>query len=559
MDYQFKDKKYRSHKVINGIAMTGPRGHFRGMGYIDDELKKPFIAIINSHNEMHPGHIHLDKLAKSVKDGVRLAGGIPFETGVISICDGFTQGHEGMCYVLPSREVIADSIELYVNAHQVDGMVLIGGCDKIVPAMMMGMLRVNIPALLVTGGPMLPGEYQDKKYATYELKEMGGRVKRGLMEEAEFLELEKILSPGPGSCAMMGTANTMSIIAEALGLTVEGCATSHAVEGKKLQHAKLTGKAIVDLVEKNVCPRDIVTQQVLENAVRVGLSASGSTNLTLHMPAIAREAGLCLTLEDIERFSKTTPNLVKPKPSGSHTLKDLDLAGGVPAIMKELDGIIDLDLPTYNGKTFRDNIAPYKNRNTDVIRTRENAYSLESSIAVLKGNLAPLGSVVKQIAVCEQMKQHSGPAKCFDCEEDAVEAINGGTIHHGDVIVIRYEGPRGGPGMREMLTSTSALVGMGYSETVAIVTDGRFSGATRGPCIGHVSPEAAAGGVIALVRDGDIIDIDIPARTIQIRLSDAELEARRKNLKQFKPRVTEGYLHRYSKQVSSANEGAVLK
>lgn len=559
MDYEIKDKKYRSHKVVNGIAMTGPRGHFRGMGYIDEELKRPFIAIINSHNEMHPGHIHLDKLAKSVKDGVRLGGGIPFETGVISICDGFTQGHVGMCYVLPSREVIADSIELYVNAHQVDGIVLIGGCDKIVPAMLMGMLRVNIPALLLTGGPMLPGEYQDKKYATYELKEMGGKVKRGLMDEAEFLELEKILSPGPGSCAMMGTANTMSIIAEALGLTVEGCATSHAVEGKKLQHAKLTGKTIVDLVEKNICPRHIVTQQVLENAVRVGLSVSGSTNLTLHMPAIAREAHLNLTLDDIEQLSKTTPNLVKPKPSGSHTLKDLDLAGGIPAVMKELDGIINLDVPSYNGKTFRDNIASYKNRNQDVIRTRDNAYNTESSIAVLKGNLAPLGSVVKQVAVCEQMKRHSGAARCFDCEEDAIEAINSGAINHGDVIVIRYEGPRGGPGMREMLTSTSALVGMGYSETVAIVTDGRFSGATRGPCIGHVSPEAAAGGVIALVCEGDVIEIDIPARTLHLRVSDDELEARRKKLGQFKPRVTEGYLHRYSNQVSSANEGAVLK
>jgi dihydroxy-acid dehydratase len=559
MDYQFKDPKYRSHKIVNGIAMTGPRGHFRGMGYIDEELSKPFIAIINSHNEMHPGHIHLDKLAKSVKDGVRLAGGIPFETGVISICDGFTQGHVGMCYVLPSREAIADSIELYANAHQVDGLVLIGGCDKIVPAMLMGMLRVNIPALLVTGGPMLPGEYRGQKYATYQLKEMAGKVKRGLMAEPEFLELEKILSPGPGSCAMMGTANTMSVIAEAMGLTVTGCATSHAVEGKKLQHAKLTGKMIVDLVEKNICPRDIVTQQVLENSVRVGLSVCGSTNLTLHMPAIAREAKLKLTLDDIERFSKTTPNLVKPKPSGTHTLKDLDLAGGIPAVMKELDGIINLDVKAGNGQTFRENIAVSQNNNPEVIHTQENAYSRESSIAVLKGNLAPLGSVVKQTAVCAQMKRHSGPAKCFDREEDAVTAINSGVICHGDVIVIRYEGPRGGPGMREMLTATSALVGMGYSETVTIVTDGRFSGATRGPCIGHVSPEAAAGGVIALVQNGDQIDIDIPARTIRLEVSDIELETRRKQLEKFVPRVTDGYLYRYAKQVSSANEGATLK
>lgn len=483
LDLIYKDPKYPSSKVVNGLSMAGPRAHLRGMGLDNEDLSKPFIGVINTYNEMHPGHVHLDRLGKLVRDGILEAGGIPFEVNTISICDGFSQGHVGMCSVLPSREIIADSIDVYAAGHQLDGLVLIGGCDKIVPAMLMAALRVNLPTVIVTGGPMMPAVYKGRTYATYELKEMAGKLTRGELSRQEYEYMEGLMSPTPGSCAMMGTANTMSVVAEALGLTLPGSACAHAVSGKKNRVAKLSGKAVVRLVEKNIRPRDIVTQKMLELAVRVGLSVGGSTNMTLHMPAIAHEAGLSMTLEDMGRLSADTPYLAKIKPSGTHTMLDLDQAGGVGAVMRELDGLIDLDQMTVNGRTHRQNVADLVEHNPEVIHPVDQAYSDHGSITVLKGNLAPDGAVIKQSAVAAQMRKHSGPAHCFECEEDAVKAIYGGGIRHGEVIVIRNEGPQGGPGMREMLTATAALVGMGFAESVALVTDGRFSGATRDPCI----------------------------------------------------------------------------
>ena len=529
-DFTYKNTKYRSAVVVNGMSMAGPRAHFRGMGLSNEELRKPFIGIINTHNEMHPGHVHLDKLAEQVKAGVSEAGGVPFEINTISICDGFTQGHAGMCSVLPSREVITDSIEVYVNAHMLDGLVLLGGCDKIVPAMLMAMLRINIPAILVTGGPMMPAVYQSKSYATYELKEMAGKLLKGEISKEEYEEMEGIMSPGPGSCAMMGTANSMSIAAEAMGLTLPGCAGAHAVAGKKKRIARQSGVRIVSLVEENICPRDIVTQEMLELSARVCVSVGGSTNITLHYPAIAREGRLHMTMNELGEISKTTPYLAKIKPSGVHTMLDFDEAGGVGVVLKALSGMADLDLMTVNGKTHRQNADRLTSWNQEVIRTVEHAYAPEGSIAVLHGNLAPKGCVVKQSAVVAQMRKHTGPARCFECEEDAVKAIYEGAVKAGDVIVIRNEGPKGGPGMREMLTATAALVGMGYSETVALITDGRFSGATRGPCIGHISPETSQRGPIAALQDGDRISIDIDGGSLSVELSEDEIERRLKKL-----------------------------
>ncbi|MCG8482842.1 MAG: dihydroxy-acid dehydratase [Clostridia bacterium] len=556
---KYKDEKYPSAKVVNGITMGGPRAHFRGMGLLSQELSKPFIGIINSHNEMHPGHIHLDKVAKAAKDGVRTGGGIPFEVNTISICDGFAQGHDGMCFVLPSRENIADSIELYARAHRLDGMLLIAGCDKIVPAMLMAMLRINIPAIMVTGGPMKPGRYKGENYASYELKEKVGELLKGHISQDEYLRMEEALSPGPGSCSMMGTANTMSVMSEALGLAMTDSAMAHAVDGKKLRVAKASGLRIVDLVNEGIRPRDIVTQEMLEDALRVAMSVGGSTNATLHVPAIAHEAQLKLKLEDIDEISRTTPYLCKIKPSGNHTPMDLDEAGGIPVVMKELDGIINLDRMTVTGKTFRENITGRENLNEQVIRPISKAYSSESSLAILKGNLAPLGAVVKQTAVSPSMLKHSGPAVCFQTEEQAAEAIYNGVVQSGDVIIIKYEGPKGGPGMREMLTATTALIGMGLGDSVALVTDGRFSGATRGPCIGHVSPEAASNGTIAIVENGDVIEINIPKRTLNVRLSQDEIKSRLEKIVHPQPKVTEGYLARYRNHVTSAHEGAILK
>lgn len=561
-DMIYKDPAMRSSVLVNG-NMAGPRAHLRGMGMTTEEMAKPFIGVINTMNELHPGHIHLNTLGQLVKDGVREAGGIPFEVSTISICDGFTQGHPGMCSVLPSREIIADSVELFCNSYALDGVVLIGGCDKIVPAMIMAALRVNIPAIIVTGGPMMPGEYKGKTYATYQLKEMVAQMKRGDISPEEYEYMEGVMSPGPGSCAMMGTANTFSVVAEAMGLTVPESACSHAVSGRKKRVAKQSGLQIVELVKKNLCPRDIVTQEMLELSVKVALAVGGSTNMCLHFPAIAHEAKLHMTLEEIGALSAATPYLAKIKPSGTHTLYDLDQAGGVPAVLRELGekNHINLDLVTVTGKTHRENIEEMRflETNHEVIRKADNPYSDHGSISVLKGNLAPDGSVVKQSAVVPQMRCHTGPARCFTREEDAAEAILAGQINPGDVIVIREEGPQSGPGMREMLTATTALVSMGLHESTALVTDGRFSGATRGPCVGHVSPETSRRGPIAAVQDGDLIEIDIDKGILNLLVDEQEIQKRLNALPPFEPPVKEGYLFRYAKEVSSADRGAILE
>ena len=554
-----KDRKYRSWKVVEGIDRGGSRAHLKACGVMQDELTKPFIGIINSFNEMHPGHLHFRSLAKAVRDGVYTAGGVPFECNTIAICDGFTQGHEGMCFVLPSRDVIADSIEVLVEAQRLDGLVFIGGCDKIVPAMLMALARLDLPSVFLTGGPQLPSYFKGKMYSTFNMKEAAGYVQRNLLSEKEFLQMEDRLSPGAGSCSMMGTANTMSIVAEALGFTVPGCSTCHAVESRKLRQAKESGRLVVELVEKNHKPSDILNAASLENAVRVAMAVGGSTNTLIHMPAIAMEAGLSLTLEDFQRMSRSTPYLAKIRPAGEYSLKQLDEAGGIPVVIRELGDLFDVSQRTVVGQTWQQIIADVENWNSDVIRTRENCYSTEGSIAILYGNLAPEGAAVKQHAVAKEMLVHKGPAKVFNNEEEATEAILSDRIQKGDVIVIRYEGPKGGPGMREMLTATSCLMGMGLGESVAIITDGRFSGATRGPCIGHISPEAFDGGLIALIEEGDLIDIDIPGRKIALDVTEAEIEKRRKSWQQPASKATKGYLKRYVQSVSSVSTGATLK
>lgn len=559
---EYKNSSLRSSELVNGIDRAGHRAHLRGIGLIDKDMSRPFIGIANSFNEMHPGHMHLRRLAEAVKTGVLLGGGIPFEFNTIAICDGLAQGHEGMCYVLPSREIIADSIEVMAQAQRLDGLVCIGGCDKIVPGMLMAMARLPIPTMMLTGGPMLPAKFRGEDKAIYEVREASGLWSRGLLTDEEFKEFEECVIPGPGSCAMMGTANTMSVVAEALGLTLPGCATIHAVDSKKTRIAKETGMRIVELVMENVGPASrFLTMEAFENAVRVAMSVGGSTNSLLHIPAIAREVGLRITPEDFERISRQTPYLAKIKPSGKHTLKDLDSAGGVPAVMKELLelGLLHADVRGVSGLSVLEIASRARNRNQEVIKKANEPYAPSGSLAILKGSLAPNGAVVKQTAVSEKMLVFAGRARVFESEEASIEAMRSGAVKPGDVVVIRYEGPKGGPGMREMLTATTTLMGMGLGESVALVTDGRFSGSTRGPCVGHVSPEAAAGGPIAFVKDGDEILIDIPARRLDLLVDAKEMAKRNAAWQPPELKVRSGYLARYSRSVSSADEGAVLK
>ncbi|MCS7232814.1 MAG: dihydroxy-acid dehydratase [Synergistetes bacterium] len=552
-------EKLRSRVVVEGIEKAGMRALLKACGLIDEEMTRPFVGVVNSWNEMHPGHKGFRQIAEAVKEGIRLAGGVPFEFNTISICDGITQGHKGMCYVLPSREVIADSIELVVEAQQLDGLVFIAACDKIVPGMLMAMMRIDIPSIMVTGGPMVPGSFKGRSLAVYEIREAAGLLKRGLMTEEEFREMEECICPTFGSCSMMGTANTMSCVAEALGLTLPGCATTHAVYSKKLREAKLSGIQVMKLIESGIKPSDIVTQNSFENAMRVVVAVGGSSNSLLHIPAIARERGFRITPDDFDKISKTTPHLVNTKPSGPYTLKDLDDAGGIPAIMRELSPLLHLDERNVTLSTLREVLEKAQNRNKEVIRSLDNPVHKEGSLVILKGNLAPNGAVVKQTAVSPSMRVHTGPARVFESCEDAVQAILGGKIKRGDVIVIRYEGPRGGPGMREMLSATAALVGMGLGDSTALVTDGRFSGSTRGPCVGHVSPEAASGGPIAIVQDGDLITIDIDRRRLDLNLSPEEIKRRLESWKPPAPKITKGYLALYSQLVTSADEGAVIR
>ncbi|MEE8167329.1 MAG: dihydroxy-acid dehydratase [Candidatus Hydrothermarchaeales archaeon] len=547
----------RSDAVKKGVEKTPQRSLFKAMGYTDEELEKPFVGVVNTFNELCPGHIHLRGISEAVKAGVRMQGGTPFEFGTIGICDGIAMGHEGMKYSLPSREIIADSIEAMVEAHRMDAFVAVASCDKIVPGALMAAARINIPTIVVTGGPMLPGIYKgehiDLVSGTFEGV---GKLQAGEITREELKEIEDSACPGCGSCAGMFTANTMACVTEAMGMSLPYCATSHAVDAKKLRIAKYSGMAVVDLIEKDLKARDIMSDEAFENAVRIDLALGGSTNTALHLPAIAHEAGLQLDLEFFDKLSRDTPHISNLKPGGPYSLLDLERAGGLPGVMKRLEGKLN-NCITVTGKKVNENISGARVLDQEVIRPLDNPFHKEGGIAVLKGTLAPKGSVVKQTAVGEGMMHHIGKARPFNSEEDAVDAIVKGAIEDGDVIVIRYEGPKGGPGMREMLYPTSMLAGMHLEESVALITDGRFSGGTRGPCIGHVSPEAAEGGPIALVREGDEIEIDIPKRRLDLLISEDELEERRTKWKAPEKKA-KGYLRIYQRLVSSASEGARL-
>ncbi len=553
------NKPFRSSAVVDGIDRAAMRAHLKACGLLDCEMDKPFIGIVNTFNEMHPGHRHLRELAQAAKDGVRIAGGAPFEFCTISICDGISQGHVGMCYVLASREIIADSIEVVAQAQQLDGLVLLASCDKIVPAVLMAIGRLDIPCVVVTGGPMLPGKFMGRDIAIYEMREAASELQSGKMTQEEFDEMEDCVCPTSGSCSMMGTANTMSCFAESLGLTIPGCSTTHAVFSKKLREAKESGMAAVELVKAGTKPSDIVTKASFENAMVVNMAIGGSTNSLIHIPAIAGEFGFEVTAADFERVSRATPHLVGVKPSGKLSLWEFDQAGGVPAVMKELGPErLDLSARTIIGKSWGEIIRTKRNKNPGHVRPLSNPVHAEGSLAILTGSLAPEGAAVKQTAVVPAMLKHTGPARVFDSQEDATDAMYAGTINKGDVIVIRYEGPKGGPGMREMLVATTALMGLGLGDSTALVTDGRFSGGTRGPCIGHVAPEAAEGGPIALVHDGDRISIDIPGRALTLHVDEAELATRKLAWKPIPPKVNSKYMNRYRKLVGSVWKGAIL-
>ena len=551
----------RSDKVLKGIERAPHRSLFKAMGYTDEELARPLIAIVNSANEIIPGHIHLDKIVEAVKTGVRIAGGTPIEFGAIGVCDGIAMGHEGMKYSLASRELIADSTESMLMAHAFDGAVFVPNCDKIVPGMLMAAGRVNIPSIVVSGGPMLAGNLRGEKIDLNSLFEGVGAVSAGKITEAELKDLEEAACPGCGSCSGMFTANTMNCMTEVLGMGLPGNGTVPAIDARRIRLAKTAGMKVMELVEKNLCPREIMTEKAFANAFTVDMAIGGSTNTVLHLPAIAHEVGIKLDLEWVNKVSKKTPHLAYLRPGGIHHIQDLDEAGGIPAVMAELTkkNLINTEEITVTGKTVGENIASAVILRSDVIQSISNPYHQEGGLAILWGSLAPDGCVVKQSAVAPEMMQHQGPARVFDSEEEAIQAIFGGKIVSGDIVVIRYEGPKGGPGMREMLGPTSAIAGMGLDKQVALLTDGRFSGASRGASIGHISPEAMEGGPIAFINEGDQIRIDIPGRKVDILVDEAEIINRREAWVKPEPRIKSGYLNRYSRLVTSANTGAVLK
>ena len=548
----------RSDSIKKGLERAPHRALLHACGLKSEDFDKPFVAVINSYNEIVPGHIHLRGLAEEVKRGVRSRGGVPFEMNTIAICDGLAMGHDGMHYSLPSRDVIADSIELWVQAHALDGMVLLPSCDKIVPGHLMAVARVNIPSIIITGGPMKPGKFHGENVDVITVFEAISKVAAGTMTMEELRSLERVACPGAGSCAGMFTANTMACVTEALGMSLPGCATMHAVDDKKRELAFETGKQVMVLIEKNILARDIMTEDAFRNAVMVDLALGGSTNTALHLPAIAHEAGIDLNLEVFDELSKFIPHLCDMRPGGPFTMEDLDKAGGIPAVMKQLEQKLFREALTVSGKTLGENLKNANVANEEVIRPLDRPVHPGGGMVILKGNLAPDGAIVKQIAVSENMLVHKGSARVFDSEEDAVATILDGGIKKGDIIVIRYEGPKGGPGMPEMLMPTSAIAGMGLLDSVALITDGRFSGGTRGPCIGHVSPEASDGGPIAFLRDGDTISIDIPARSIEVELSESEIEQRRKKWSPPKQKLS-GYLARYVKHASSADKGWIVR
>ena len=551
----------RSDIIKEGPERAPNRSLLKATGVTDSEMRKPFIAVVNSWNDIIPGHMHLKKLAEAVKAGIRNAGGVPFEFHTIGVCDGIAMGHEGMKYSLPSREVIEDTIEIMVKAHQFDGIVLIPTCDKIVPGHLMAAGRLDIPAIVVTGGPMLPGYIDDGHKDFISVSEGVGAHRVGKISDDDLKRLENFACNGAGSCAGMFTANTMACMTEALGLSLPGCATAHAVDAKKVRIAKESGERIVEMVKENLTPRKLVTFKSFENAIMVDMAVGGSTNTTLHLPALAHEFGLNLPLEKFDELSRATPHLISLRPGGSNFMLHFDRAGGVQAIMQRLSPKLHLEQRTVNGKTIGENLKELDivnpKLNKEIIGTLENPIHAQGGIAVLKGSLAPGGSVVKQAAVDPGMHVHTGPARVYDGEKAAMENILAGNVKPGDVVIIRYEGPKGGPGMREMLAATAALGGMGLLESVALITDGRFSGGTRGPCIGHVSPEAIEGGPIALVKEGDIIEINIPERALNLKISDEELKQRKAAFVPPKTEIT-GYLARYQRSVHSANTGGIV-
>ncbi|NTV15296.1 MAG: dihydroxy-acid dehydratase [Desulfobulbaceae bacterium] len=552
----------RSDLMKKGLERAPHRSLLKAIGYTDEEIRRPLIGIGHAHNEIIPGHVHLDRILEAVKTGIRMAGGTPIAFGTIGVCDGIAMNHSGMKYSLASREIIADSMEIMAMAHPFDALVMIPNCDKVTPGMLMAMLRVNIPALMVSGGPMLTGRFQGREVNLISVFEGVGRVKAKTMSEEELGELEDAACPGCGSCAGMFTANSMNCLAEAIGLALPGNGTIPAVAAARIRLAKQAGMAIMNLLEKDIRPRDIATLAAFENAMAVDMALGCSTNTVLHVPAIAREAGIELSLEMFNAVSRKTPHICSLIPGGPHSLQQLDEAGGVQAVLKELtttaDGL-NLEVLTATGQTLGENLSKARVRNREIIREVAAPYHQEGGIAILYGNLAPDGAVVKQSAVAPEMMIHRGPARVYNSEEEAQKAILGGEIRPDDVVVIRYCGPKGGPGMPEMLSPTSAIVGMGLGTSVALLTDGRFSGGTQGACLGHISPEAAEGGPIGLVKEGDHIAIDIPARRITLEVTEDELARRRAEWTAPPPKITTGYVARYAKMVSSGATGAVLK
>jgi dihydroxy-acid dehydratase len=552
----------RSDSMKKGTERAPHRSLFKAMGLTRQEIDRPIIGIAGSFNELIPGHIHLNELVDAVKAGVRLAGGTPLAFSTIGVCDGIAMGHQGMRYSLPSRELIADSVELMARAYPFDGLVLVGNCDKIVPGMLMAMLRLDIPAIYLGGGPMLAGRWRERAVDLITVFEAVGAVHRKAMEQDELRELEDCACPGPGSCSGMFTANSMNCLAEALGLALPGNGTIPAVWAERRRLAKEAGVRVMSLVDRDIRPRSIATQEAFRNTICVEMALGSSTNTVLHLPAIAAEASVPLPLGLFNEISRETPNLCRIAPAGPHHLEDLHRAGGVPGVLFQLSrkkGLLHTKAFTVSGLTIKEIAESAPAGDPEVIRPLDNPFSEDGGLAVLYGNLAPGGAVVKKSAVDPEMLVHSGPARVFEGEEEAMEAILEGRINKGDVVVIRYEGPKGGPGMREMLSPTSALAGAGLDRDVALITDGRFSGGTRGAAIGHVSPEAREGGVIAVVKEGDLIEIDIPNRTLTVRLDQEEIEARLADREPPPLRATGGYLHRYARQVTSAGTGAVFR
>ena len=551
----------RSDAVKKGIAQAPQRSLMRALGLTEEEMKKPLVGIVSSYNEIVPGHMNLDKITEAVKMGVAMAGGTPIVFPAIAVCDGIAMGHIGMKYSLVTRDLIADSTECMAMAHQFDALVCIPNCDKNVPGLLMAAARVNVPTVFVSGGPMLAGHVKGEKRSLSSMFEAVGSYAAGTMTEEDVYDFECNACPTCGSCSGMYTATSMNCLTEVLGMGLKGNGTIPAVYSERLRLAKRAGMQVMELLKQNIRPRDIMTKEAFLNALTVDMALGCSTNSMLHLPAIAHEAGVELNPEMANAISEKTPNLCHLAPAGYHYIEELNEAGGVYAVMNELNklGLLHTECMTATGKTVGENIKGCVNKNPEIIRPVENPYSKTGGIAVLKGNLAPDTAVVKRSAVVPEMQVHEGPARVFDCEEDAIEAIRGGKIVAGDVVVIRYEGPKGGPGMREMLNPTSAIAGMGLGSSVALITDGRFSGASRGASIGHVSPEAAEGGPIALVEEGDLIRINIPEHKLELAVSDEELARRKAAWTPREPKVTTGYLKRYAKMVSSANKGAILE